>query len=263
VSSGEIAAGSFGVQLRRLARRSIARTIRQPIVIVPSFVFPLFMLAIVSAGGDQVTKIKGFPTDSYLTFVLGAMLVQGASSAATMAGGTLGNDIATGFLSRLKLTPMRSSTLLIANLAGVAVIGLAQAIIYLIVGLAFGVSVKAGVAGAIALIGVVFLIILAFGAIGSLAAVATGSGEQVQGLVAVVLALLFMSSMLMPRNLISQDWFKTIATYNPMSYLVEATRSLLITGWDGEALALGCGIALVGLVVPLAAASRRMQRSVM
>ena len=56
-------------------------------------------------------------------------------------------------------------------------------------------------------------------------------------------ALLFLSSMVMPRNLIREIWFEKIATYNPMSYLVEAPRSLLITGWDGEALALGCGIA--------------------
>src|SRR3712207_6989284 len=50
---------------------------------------------------------------------------------------------------------------------------------------------------------------------------------------------LFLSSVNLPRNLIEQDWFRTIATYNPVSYLVEGVRSLIITGWDGEALALG------------------------
>ena len=98
---------------------------------------------------------------------------------------------------------------------------------------------KAGVGGALALIAVVLLVVLAFGAIGLLAAVQTGSAEQVQALFSVSLGLLFMSSMAMPRNLIQEDWFKTIATYNPMSYLVEATRSLFINGWDAEALALG------------------------
>ena len=120
---------------------------------------------------------------------------------------------------------------------------------------------KTGVGGALALIGVVLLMVLAFGAIGSLAAVVSGSAEQIQGLVAVVLALLFMSSMLMPRNLIDADWFKTIATYNPLSYLVEANRSLLITGWDAEALALGCGIAAIGLIAALAFAVARLKRS--
>ena len=62
-----------------------------------------------------------------------------------------------------------------------------------------------------------------------------------------MLGLLFMSSMAMPRDLIQEDWFKTIATYNPISYLIEAARSLFINGWDAEALALGAGIAAVAL----------------
>lgn len=230
-------------------------------VIVPNVLFPLFMLAVVSAGGDQVTEVKGFPTDSYITFVLGATLVQGASGAATMAGNALGSDIQSGFLGRIALTPMRAWTLIVAQLAGVAVLGIAQATIYILVGVAFGVSVKAGIAGALALVGVALLMVLAFGAIGLLAAVITGSAEQVQALVALVLALLFMSSMLMPRNLITQDWFKTIATYNPMSYLCEATRSLLIEGWNAEALAYGCGIALGGLILALTLAVIALNRS--
>jgi ABC-2 type transport system permease protein len=54
----------------------------------------------------------------------------------------------------------------------------------------------------------------------------------------------FLSSLNLPRNLIETDWFRAIATYNPVSYLIEGIRSLVITGWDGEALALGFGIAL-------------------
>ena len=252
---------STGGQFGHLARRSITRTLRQPALVAPSFIFPLFMLAVVSAGGSDVTSIEGFPTDSYLTFMLGAMMVQGASGAATMAGTTLGNDIGTGFLSRLALTPMRASTLVVANLTGIALISVVQIAIYLLVGLAAGASVEAGLAGALALMVVALLMILAFGAIGSLAAVMAGSGEQIQGLVAVVLALLFMSSMLMPRNLIEEDWFKAIATYNPLSYLVEANRSLLIEGWDGEALALGCGMAAVLAIAALAATVSRLKRS--
>jgi ABC-2 type transport system permease protein len=252
---------SLGEQVRKLARRSIVRTIRQPVVIAPTLIFPLFMLAVVSAGGAHATEVKGFPTHSYVTFILGSVLVIGASGAGTMAGNALGSDISTGFLRRLALTPMRAWTLIVAQLAGVAVLGMVQGSLYLLVGLAAGASVKAGVGGAIALIAVVLLLVLAFGSIGLLAAVVTGSAEQVQALVALVLALLFMSSMLMPRNLIHDDWFKTIATYNPMSYLVEATRSLLISGWDGEALALGCGIAVVATIAALTAAVIRLERS--
>ena len=59
--------------------------------------------------------------------------------------------------------------------------------------------------------------------------------------------------MVMPRNLIQEDWFRTVATYNPVSYLVEAARSLLISGWDGEALALGFGLAVLVAIVAMTA----------
>jgi ABC-2 type transport system permease protein len=252
----------MNVQFGQLTRRSIIRTLRQPPLILPSFIFPLFMLAVVGSGNSSVTDIKGFPTDSYITFLLGATMVQGASAAATMAGTNLGNDLGTGFLNRLALTPMQTSTLLLANLAGVAVLGATQGVIYLLVGLVAGASVKAGVLGAFALVGVILLMVLAFGALGSLAAVVAGSGEQIQGLVSVVLALLFMSSMLIPRNLMTADWFRHIATYNPLSYLVEANRSLLIDGWDGQALALGCGISIVCVVLALGIASSRLRAKV-
>jgi ABC-2 type transport system permease protein len=253
---------SLREQIAPIARRSIARTLRQPVLVVPNLVFPLFLLAVLSAGGSQVTKIPGFPTHSYITFVLGATLIQGSTGAMTMAGNALGSDIETGFLSRIALTPVRTSVVVVAQLAGVALLGLLQASLYLVVGLVFGVSVKTGVGGALVLLAVTLLIVLSFGSVGLLAAVRTGSAERVQGLFAVGLALLFMSSMVMPRNLIKADWFKTIATYNPMSYLVEAPRSLLVSGWDGQALALGCGIAGGIMILALTAAVSSLKRRV-
>ena len=54
-------------------------------------------------------------------------------------------------------------------------------------------------------------------------------------------AALFLSSMAMPRNLIEIKWFQTAATLNPVSYLIEGIRSLIVIGWDAEALVLGFG----------------------
>jgi ABC-2 type transport system permease protein len=59
----------------------------------------------------------------------------------------------------------------------------------------------------------------------------------------------------LPRNLIEIQWFRTVATVNPVSYLIEGIRSLIITGWDAQALLLGFGIAAAIAVVALAAAS--------
>ena len=94
------------------------------------------------------------------------------------------------------------------------------------------------------------LISIGFGGIGMFMAIRTGSGEAVQGMFPLLFVFLFFSSISMPRNLIEHEWFRTIATINPVSYLIEGIRSLLIYGWDGEALALAFGIA-IGLIVDL------------
>ena len=54
---------------------------------------------------------------------------------------------------------------------------------------------------------------------------------------------IIISSMNLPRNLIEADWFRTAATLNPVSYMIEGLRSLIIEGWNAQALALGFGIA--------------------
>jgi ABC-2 type transport system permease protein len=238
-----------------LVQRSVVRTLRQPANLVFSFLFPLILLDVNSSGLSAATRIPDFPSDSYLSFALAVPFVQGALFAANSAGTNIALDIESGFLSRLSLTPLTRGGLLTGQLAGVVALGFAQAVVYLAVGLAAGAGFAAGPLGVPVLLALSVLITLGFGTIGAFAALRTGSGEAVQGLFPLLFVLLFLSSNALPRNLIEQDWFRTIATYNPVSYLLEAIRSLLITGWDGEALALGFGCALAILALGLTFAS--------
>ena len=64
--------------------------------------------------------------------------------------------------------------------------------------------------------------------------------------------------MSMPRDLIAVDWFRTVATWNPASYLIEGLRSLVITGWDGTALWRGLAVGVGVLVLSFWAASRAL-----
>ena len=110
-----------------------------------------------------------------------------------------------------------------------------------------------------------FVVSLGFGALGSFLALRTGSGEAVQGMFPLLFVFLFISSMNTPRDLIAVDWFRIAATLNPVSYLIECVRSLIITGWDAQALALGFGVAIVIAVVSLVLAAwaltQRMTRT--
>ena len=246
-----------------LVRRSVVRILRQPANIVFSFVFPLMLLAVNAGGLNAATKIPNFPTDAYVTFALAVPFVQGALFASNIAGTNFAQDIETGFLSRLALTPITRTALLSGQLAGVLALGLAQAVVYLAVGEAAGAGFKAGPLGVLVLFALSMLITLAFGALGVFAAIRTGSGEAVQGLFPLFFVLLFISSMALPRDLIQTDWFRTIATYNPVSYLLEAIRSLLITGWDSQALALGFGCAIAIATVALSASAVALRTRVL
>src|SRR5918996_3013683 len=132
------------VQARYLAWRWVLRPSRQPIMIVPALVFPLFLLAINASGLDAATRIPGFPSDSYLTFALAFPFVQGSIFATNTAGTNLAEDIGSGFFNRLSLTPMRGSALLAGQLAGVLLVAVVQVATYLLAGLAAGADFEAG-----------------------------------------------------------------------------------------------------------------------
>jgi ABC-2 type transport system permease protein len=251
--------GGLRTQVGQLAQRSMLRTLRQPAQIVPALVFPLFLLAVNSGGLQDATNLPGFPTDSYLTFALAVPFIQGALFSVMNAGTDLARDIETGFLNRLALTPLRGAALLSGLLAGAVVLGLVQALTYLTVGLIAGAELTTGVAGAFVIVGLSVSITVAFGSIGLFAALRTGSGEAVQSLFPVFFVFLFLSAMALPLDLIQTDWFQTIASANPVTYLLEAFRSLLFEGWEAGTLALGFGIAAALLAVGMLAASNALK----
>jgi ABC-2 type transport system permease protein len=246
---------ALGEQTAQLARRSVVRTTRQPANVIGPLVFPLLLLAVNAGGLDRADQLPGFPAESFLPFALAVPFIQGALFATMNAGTDLARDIQTGFLNRLSLTPMRSIALLSGQLGGIAVMAAVQALVYLTVGLAVGVRLESGPLGAVVLLLLCVLFSLAFGTLGAFAALRTGSGEAVQGLFPVLFVGLFISSMNMPRNLIEIDWFRTVATLNPVSYLIEGVRSLIIVGWDAQALALAFGFTIAIGVVGMSLAS--------
>jgi len=247
-------------QVFALARRSIVRTARQPAHWIAPMLFPMMLLAVNSAGLKAITHLPGFPTRSYVAFALAVPFIQGALFATMNAGAELARDIQSGFLNRLALTPLRSAALLAGHLGGVVALALVQACFYLAVGLAAGVRPASGFAGVVVLLVYSGLIALAFGGLGTWVALRTGSGEQVQSLFPVFFVFLFLSSMAVPRNLIENAWFRDVATVNPVSYLLECVRSLIITGWDGEALALGFAIVVVLGAVALALSAQALPK---
>jgi ABC-2 type transport system permease protein len=248
-------------QIFLIARRSVIRTARQPGVWIPPLTFPLMLMAVNSNGLRAATHLPGFPTTSFLAFFLPFSFMQGALFASGIAGVDLARDIDTGFLNRLALTPVRGSALLLGQVGGAVGMGAVQAVLYLTVGLIAGVRFVSGAPGAFVMLVLALLIAVGFGGLGLWMALRTGSGEGVQSQFPLLFFLLFISSMNLPRNLIEVDWFRDLATLNPVSYMIEALRSLVIEGWNPQALALGFGFtfALIGVSMWLAARQLKLR----
>src|SRR5581483_11336874 len=198
-------------QIALLARRSVVRTWRQPASVVFPLLFPMLLLAVNSGGLRAETHLPGFPTHSFVAFALAVPFIQGALFATMNAGTDLARDIESGFMSRLSLTPLRSAALLAGQLGGVVALGVVQACFYIAVGLVVGVRPAAGGGGVVLLRVFAAVIALAFGSLGATVAVRTGSTETVQSLFPVFFVFLFISSMNIPRNLISATWFRDAA----------------------------------------------------
>jgi len=215
-------------QVTAIARRSVVRTSRQPASIIPPLVFPVVLMLVNAGGLRRSTDLPGFPTASFLAFALAVPFIQGALFSTMNAGTDIARDVQTGFVNRLSLTALRDFPLLVGQLAGILVLGIVQVSFYI-------------------------------GALGAFLAYRTGSGETIQALFPVLFVFLFISSMNAPRNLIGVDWFRIAATLNPVSYMIECVRSLIITGWDWQALALGFGFVIVLGLVSLWLASNALR----
>jgi ABC-2 type transport system permease protein len=241
------------IQVYELAKRSVVRQLRQPANVVAPVIFPLGLLAVNSGGLQPATHIPGFPTDHFVAFALAIPFIQGALFATMNAGTDLARDIQTGFFNRLSLTPMRGSAMIAGSLAGAGFSALLQAIIYIAVGYGVGVHPESGAAGVALILVLSVAIAFGFGAVGLFLALRTGSGESEQGLFPLLIMFLLVSSMNFPRNLMDADWFRWLANVNPVSYLIEGIRSLVIEGWNGEAIGLAFGITAALIAAALGA----------
>jgi ABC-2 type transport system permease protein len=255
----------LSTQVGVLARRSMLKTLRQPFQLFPIVFFPLILLAVNASGLKAATRLPGFPTHSYVSFAIAVAFIQGGMFALINTGTNLAEDIESGFFNRLALTPLHRVSLIAGLLVGVAGLGVLQSGVYILMSLVAGAHLDAGFGGALVILALGSVTAIAFGALGCAAALKTGSGEAVQGLFPLFFVFIFLSSSNLPRNLLRTGWFHTVATWNPISYLIEGFRSLFIVGWDGTALwrgfAVAVGLTIISLLAVAGALRTRLQRT--
>lgn len=249
--------------VRALGARSIRQTFRRPQLISPIIVFPTLLLAIQTGGAGAGVELPGFPpVQSFLQFMLAGSMMQSMMLAGNSGGIAFAVDIEMGFTDRLFAAPIPRFAIVLGRLAGTAALGLFAAVWFLAIGLIFGAHIEGGVLGALLAMALITASALAIGGIGAAIALRTGSASVVQGLFPLVLVVLFLSSAFFPQELMIEP-AKTIAEYNPLSFIVEGVREPIVSGIDAtqtlEAVAAIVGIVALGLLLSARALRHRLR----
>ena len=252
---GEVRIGSREAvtQAVELARRSIRGTLRQPQVWLPGLLFPMFLAAVnTSTMGRAVQFLPGFEgVDSFLDFMLPASITQSVLFGGLTAGSDTATDIQTGFFDRLLASPVARTSILVGRLAGASVTGAAQAIVFMVVYRLFGAEVAGGPAGALALVIYAMVLALVIGGFAAMLALRTGSAEAVQNVFPLTFISLFISSAFFPTESM-HGIYRSIATRNPITWMVDGARHQVVVGFDlGEAavaIATAAGLAVLAVL---------------
>ena len=232
-----------------LGARSVKQTFRRPQLLAPLLIFPTLLLAVQTAGAGRAVDLPGFPpVDSFLAFMLAGAMIQATLLAGNSGGIALAVDIEMGFTDRLLAAPIPRWAIVAGRLAGTAALGAFTAVWFLAIGFIFGVDIHEGVLGVLAMAAYVIASAVAFGSIGAALALRSGSASVVQGMFPIVFVILFLSTAFFPQDLLLEP-AKTVAEYNPLSFIVDAIRDPVISAFSTTDILQGIlGLAIVGLL---------------
>jgi ABC-2 type transport system permease protein len=237
-----------------LARRSISQTFRRPQFIAPILLMPTLFLAVNTGGAQSAQALPGFPeVEGFLDFELAGAMIQASMLAGISGAVALAIDIELGFTDRLLAAPIGRAAIVFGRLTATIAMGLLLTVWFLAIGLVFGAEVQAGLPGVLVILVIVPLASLAFGSLGTALALWAGRVSVVQGVYPLVFVVVFLSSAFFPRALLSEPSLsepsRSVADYNPMSFIAESVRDPIIGSLSAAETAKGLmGVAIVGVL---------------
>ena len=256
---------SEGRVVAALGRRALTVQFRRAQLLMPTFVLPLVLLAVIASGTSAAQDLRGFPdVGSYLAFVVPGTLTQGALLAGLTSGIAFASDIEFGFFDRLLTAPVRRTSLVVGRLVGTLGLALAQSTFFLLVALAFGARFPGGVLGAAGTVALAGITAVGIGGIAGAIALWTGSMSLLQSLFPFMFVLLFSAPAFFPQHLLTPV-LRDASQFNPLTYVVEGVRGLLggdrALGDPWLGLAAACGLAVATTALATLALKERLRRT--
>ena len=228
--------------------RYMKKLVRTPILLFFSLFQPLLFLILFT---QLLTKLSNFPGIlpagvSYLEFASAGILMQNAFGSALQSGNSIVADIDTGFLAKMLVTPVSRTAILLGRLSSDAFRVVVQTAIILGLAYALGAHVTTGIVGILLIFFTLAFFGLAWSGISLAIGMKTRSSETVFAIGGVItFPLLFLSPALFPISFLP-TWVSDVSMFNPVSYAVNATRVLMINGYEWGTLLPAWGV--IGLV---------------
>ena len=238
-----------------LTRRALREAIRQPGNEITNAFIPLFFYVVTVGAIGEVAQ-KSFGVSDYKGFQLPVAILQGAAGVASGAGLAMTQDIQSGYFEKLLLTSTPRFAIVLGRMLSDTIKSMILTVVIIALALAVGSGFETGPAGMVALIVASGGFALAYSGIGMAIAIKTGSPQAAQAGFVLFFPLLFLAPTFAPLDVFA-DWLAAIARLNPVTYILEGMRALIVDGWDPAALLKGfaaiAGIAVVTFTMTIAA----------
>lgn len=237
--------------------RLMKKLVRIPMLLFFALFQPLLFLILFSQVFANLDRLPGFGYDSYLQFLVPSIIALTALNSAFQSGIGMVTDMETGMLDKFLISPIRRSSILLGKVFADGTRAMAQALVIVLVSFLMGARFATGPLGIVAMAVLAALFGIAWSGFSNVIALRTGNAEITMMLgILITFPVLFLSTSFMPAVLLP-DWLDTVARFNPITYIVEALRALVNTGWDwgaiGQAFGVTAGLAVVTFTAATAA----------
>ncbi|GBD23945.1 Daunorubicin/doxorubicin resistance ABC transporter permease protein DrrB [bacterium HR29] len=215
-----------------LTIRALREIVRQPVNEVGNLVIPLFFFAVTVGAVGRVAE-RAFGVENFTGFQMPVAVLNAAASGT--AGLAITQDVVSGYFEKLLLTPAPRFAVVFGRVTADSVKAAVLAALIAGIGLLVGTGFAAGPLGFLLLVGMAGAFGFVFSAFGVAFGLRTGSPQAAQLSFLLFFPLLFLSPAFAPKEVFA-PWLSFAATINPVTYVLEGMRSLVLEGWDGGAL---------------------------
>jgi ABC-2 type transport system permease protein len=239
-----------------LWRRSLNEVLRVRGALLPATIAPVIFMLGISGQFGRLTGLHGFPTESYVSWIVPLSCLQGAGFAGAAAGSNLARDIEQGWFDRLLVAPVPRPLLIVGPILGAVSRSMVPATVVLVVGLLIGADLTGGVPGLIALYAAAAGFCAAAALWGMFMAFTFRTQQAGPLMQQGVFLAVFLSTAYTPLVLL-RGWLSHAARLNPVTHVLEMARQATVRGiepsfahtWPGVVALLGMGAVLGALAL--------------